>query len=384
MQTPFPTQGSLPIPLTSFVGRDEEIATIADLLGSRRLVTLTGAGGSGKTRLVLEVAARLGERFADGVVFVDLGPLCDPELVIPTTARALGIRDAGDQPLADRLAEYLSDKHLLLLLDNFEHLLEAAPRLPDLLRAAPHLAVLATSRASLRVRGETELMVAPLACPDPARLPDLETLAASDAVTLFVRRATAADPDFRLTAENAQTVAAICARLDGLPLALELAAARLKVLTPAALLSRLYGRPPESPLHLLTGGARDLPARQHTLRDASAWSYDLLSPAEQRLFRRLAVFVGGCRLGAAEAVGNAPGDLGSDVLDSVASLVDNSLLVRDIGPAPLAGGAQPRPAGGLEGSPPYEQEARFRMLGPVRRLVLEPLAGSEEEEAVRR
>ena len=238
--------------------------------------------------------------FPDGVVFVDLSPLTDPDLVVPTIAAALGVREVTGQPLLETLSTFLAPKRLLLVLDNCERVLAAAADIVTLLAASPGLTVLATSREPLRVRGEREFPLLPLPLPAADRLPAIAELAQVPAVALFVERATAVQPTFALTADNAAAVAAICQRLDGLPLAIELAAARVKVLPPAALLARLERRLP-----LLTGGGRDLPARQRTMRDAIAWSYDLLSPEEQALFRRLAVFAGGFTLEAAEAVADA-------------------------------------------------------------------------------
>src|SRR5215207_8246865 len=290
---------NLPIQPNPLVGREAELVTLSDLLMHEdvRLVTLTGVGGTGKTRLALQVAADLLDRFDDGAFFVDLAPLADPAFVLPTIAATLGIREAGDRSLRDSLVAYLTGKHLLLLLDNFEHLLAASSVVADLLAACAELKVLATSRAPLHVRAEREFPVPAMALPDPAGPPALHRLAEVAAVTLFVQRAQAAKPDFALTAENAAAVADLCVRLDGLPLAIELAAARVKLLPLPALLTRLERRLP-----VLTGGPRDLPARQRTLRDTIAWSHDLLSPQEQTLFRQLSVFAGGATLEAVEAV----------------------------------------------------------------------------------
>jgi predicted ATPase len=315
-----------------------------------RLVTLTGVGGTGKTRLALQVAADLLDRFDDGAFFVDLAPLADPAFVLPTIAATLGIREAGDRSLRGSLIAYLTGKHLLLILDNFEHLLAASSVVADLLAACADLKVLATSRAPLHVRAEREFPVPPLALPDPTQLPVLNRLAEVAAVTLFVQRAQAAKPDFALTAENAAAVAALCVRLDGLPLAIELAAARIKLLPPLSLLARLERRLP-----VLTGGPRDLPARQRTLRDTIVWSHDLLSPEEQTLFRRQAVFAGGSTLEATEAVANPDGDL--DVFAVLAALVDHSLL---------------RQSEGADGEP------RFVMLETIREYGLERLAERDD------
>lgn len=316
---------NLPVPPHPLVGREAAVAQAVALLSELgiRLLTLTGPGGTGKTRLGLAVAAAMRPAFADGTYFVALDVLTDPALVVPTIAATLSVREDGGRPLGDTLREWLRGRATLLLLDNCEQVVAAAPALADLLAAAPGLALLATSRVPLRLAGEHELAVPPLALPDAARATDVAAVAASPAVRLFVARARAVRADFALTAENAAAVAGICARLDGLPLALELAAARVRLLPPAALLARLEQR-----LALLTGGPRDRPDRQRTLRAAIDWSYRLLSPEEQALFARLAVFVGGRTLDAIAAICDAEGDLGLDVLDGVEALVSHSLLVQ--------------------------------------------------------
>src|SRR5581483_6249223 len=305
---------NLPAPATPLLGREQAVREATSLLRrpELRLLTLTGPGGSGKTRLALAVAEAMLPEFSDGVRFVSLAAVADPEFVPAAIAAAFGVREAPGQPLLDTLSAYLREKVSLLVLDNFEHLLPAAPVVSDLLARCPRLMVLATSRAPLRLAGEQELPVPPLALPDVDAAPAPAPLLASPAVALFCDRAQAVRPDFALTAANAAEVAALCRRLDGLPLAIELAAARVRVLSPAALLARLG-----QGLEVLTGGPRDAPARQRTLRDTIAWSVGLLGPAEQALFRRLAVFAGGCTLAAAEAVGNPERELGIDTLDGL-------------------------------------------------------------------
>jgi predicted ATPase/DNA-binding XRE family transcriptional regulator len=346
-----------PTPLTSFVGRQREVAEVSELLrrADVRLVTLTGPGGVGKTRLALRAAEALAPEFADGVVFVDLTPLTDSALVAPAVAGVLGVRETGTRPLVEPVIEALRGRDLLLLLDNFEHVVEAAPLMVSLLSGCPRVNLLVTSREPLHLSAEWIVAVPSLDPPDlNLPLPDLAT---ADAVRLFAQRAQAARADFALTEQNAAAVAAICVRLDGLPLAIELAAARVPHLPPATLLQRLEQRLP-----LLTGGARDLPERQRTMRDAIAWSHDLLSPEEQALFRRLAVFVGGSTLEAAEAVAGRPTDPSGAVLDGVAALVDKGLL---------------RQENGTDGEP------RYRMLETVREYGVEQLMASGEEGAVR-
>jgi non-specific serine/threonine protein kinase len=286
-----------------------------------RLLTLIGPGGIGKTRLALQAAAEVASAFSDGVACVLLATVSDPTHVVATIAQALDIQEVGGRPLLDLIAAHLRPRALLMVLDNCEHMMSALPLVADLLAGSPRLSVLATSRAPLRLRGEQEYPVPPLALPAVDRPVTVDLLSEAAATTLFIERARNVRPDFPLTDATAPAIAAICRRLDGLPLAIELAAARSKVLPPPALLARLERR-----LSLLVGGARDLPARQQTLRGAISWSYDLLSPDEQALFRRLSVFRGGCTLDAAEAVCTAAGPLPFDLLDGLASLVDNSLL----------------------------------------------------------
>ena len=342
-------------PLTPLIGREREAAELDALLaaGVVRLLTVTGPGGSGKTRLALEVVGRFQEAFADGVVLVDLSPLRDAALVLPAIAGALGVRERTGHPLLETLAAFLGPRRVLLLLDNCEQVLEAAPDLATLLAASPGLTVFATSREVLRIRGERVFPLQPLPLPAERCLP-IDELARVPAVALFVERAQSAAPSFALTPENAEAVASICRRLDGLPLAIELAATRVTVLPPLELLNRLA-----RPLPLLTDGSRDLPPRQRTMREAVAWSYDLLTGDEQRLFRRLCVFVGGWTLEAAGAVA-APGD-DAELLQGLASLADKSFIRLH------ARGDLPR----------------YGMLETIREFGLEQLAASGEEMAVR-
>jgi predicted ATPase/class 3 adenylate cyclase len=328
---------NLPVQPTPFIDREREVPAVRGLLARQevRLLTLTGPAGTGKTRLALQVAAEALDEFADGVYFVPLAPISDPGLVVPAVAQALGVREVAGHALVEGLHEALRARpRLLLVLDNFEQVLGAAPRVAALLAACPRLNVLVTSRAVLHLAGEHDFPVPPLTLPERRTLPPLERLAQYEAVRLLLERARAALPDFAITDANAPAVAEICHRLDGLPLALELAAARVRHLSPQALLARLERRLP-----LLTGGPRDLPARHRTLRGAIAWSYDLLGPEEQALFRRLAVFAGGCTLEAAEAVcgagspGGAQLEAGPAVLDGLGLLAHN---LRAVGRA-LAG-----------------------------------------------
>jgi predicted ATPase/class 3 adenylate cyclase len=314
---------NLPLQLTSFIGREAEIAAVGDLIERARLVTLTGPGGTGKTRLSLQVAAERLTRYADGAFFVELAPVTDSSLVPSAIASAIDVREAPDRALIDAIKETLRDRELLLVLDNFEQVTDAAPQVTELLSAAPRLRILVTSRGALHVHGEHEYAVQPLSIPDPAHLPAAEAISQFEGVALFVERAMAVRSGFRVTNQSAPAIAEIVARLDGLPLAIELAAAKAKLFGPEAILGRLGSR-----LAFLGGGARDLPARQQTLRNAIDWSYSLLPEGEQRLLQRVAVFVGGCSLDAVEAVCR-PGELGLDTLGGIEALVDQSLIRRD-------------------------------------------------------
>ena len=345
---------NLPTQLTSFLGRQREIAEARQLLLDGRLLTLTGPGGTGKTRLSLQIAADATDRFPDGIYFVPLGTITQADLVLPTIAQALGLVDPGMHAL-DRLVEHIGPKCFLLVLDNFEQVNDAAPEVAELLMRAPKISVLVTSRSPLRVSGEQEYPVPPLGVPDPSHLPDLEQLSTYESVALFVERAMAVRPDFAITSANAPAVAEVCVRLDGLPLAIELAAARVRVLSPQAIMERLGDR-----LKLLSGGSRDLPERQQTLRGAIAWSYDLLEEGDQRVFARLAVFAGGGTLDAFERVVFDPDD-GADPLDAITSLVDKSLVRQE---TELTG------------------EPRFRMLSTIREFAMEQLAERGEDETL--
>ena len=352
-----PGATTLPTPVDSLIGREREIAEVRQLLASGRLVTLTGPGGIGKTRLAIAVAHAVTGAFPDGVCFVDLAPLRAPALLASAIAQALDVRETSAQPLVASLVAFLRDKRLLLALDNVEHLVEAAPLVSQLLEQAAQLTVLATSRMRLGLRGERSYAVPALAAPDPVPFPTDQVLAAYPATALFLERARAITPDVGLTGQDARAVAEICRRLDGLPLAIELAAARTMALSPRALLARLDRR-----LLLLTGGGRDLPERQQTLRKTIEWSYDLLAPDEQRLFQQVAVFVGGWTLDAAAAVLRLDGDPAVDLLERLVSLVDQSLVTRRT---------------------QVDGEVRFGLLETIREFGLERLADSGDEPAVR-
>jgi len=352
------TPSNLPPQMTTFIGRRREAEEVAELARRGRLVTLIGPGGTGKTRLSLQVATQLRPEFSGGAYFVDLSLLTDPTLVPSTIAAALGVREQPGQPILESLQAHLRDLELLLVLDNFEQVQSAGPLVGRLLEAAAQLTVIVTSREVLHLRGEQEYAVPPLGLPNLAALPPFDTLSQYDAVALFIQRAQAVRRDFAVDNHNAPAVAAICARLDGLPLAIELAAARVKVLSPEAILARL-----EKSLSLLTSTSRDLTERQRTLRGAVDWSHELLDPGERTLFRRVGVFVGGCSIAHAEAICDPDGALGIDMLDALSALVDKSLL-RQV--------------------PAADDEPRFGMLETIREYALERLAESPEWEDVRR
>jgi len=357
-----PRPNNLPVQRTAFIGREHEAADLRQLLNRTdvRLVTLTGPGGIGKTRLALQVAGEIADQFPGGVYFVSLSAVGEIGAMASAIGQAMGVREIGNKSPQESLMECVGSlsQPALLLLDNFEHLVSSAGFVSQLLTAGPKLKVVVTSQAPLHVYGEHEFPVPPLALPDPKSIPPVEVLSRLPAIALFVERAKAVKHEFALTKENGSEVAAICTRLDGLPLAIELAAARIKLLSPSAMLSRLERR-----LNLLTGGARDLPTRHQTLRNTVDWSYSLLNGAEQTLLRRLSVFTGGCTLEGVEAVCDTKGDLGLDVLDGMASMVDKSLVQQ------------------VE---QVDKETRFFMLSTIREYALERLAQSNDEAATRR
>jgi predicted ATPase/class 3 adenylate cyclase len=363
---------NLPTQLTTFVGRDAELEAAARLLAGTRLLTLTGPGGTGKTRLSLQLAARSSDDFPDGIFFVPLEPIRDRMLVAPRIASTLGVAESTARSIDESLADWLRDKRLLLVLDNFEQVVAAAPIVADLLRAAPGIKAVVTSRAVLHVSGEQEYEVPGLpAPPDPSqesgmermtrgggdRPIDLVALGQYAAVRLFIERAVAVRPGFSVTNENAPAVAAISARLHGMPLAIELAAARIKLLSPDAILVRL-----DHQLDVLAAGARDLPERQQTLRGAIAWSYDLLDEGGKRLLDRLSVFAAGCDLASAEAICGPSSEIGGDILDGLMALVDQSLVK-----------VEESAAG----------ETRFRLLDTIREYAAEQLEADGETDLIR-
>jgi predicted ATPase/class 3 adenylate cyclase len=349
------TPNNLPTRLTTFLGRDAEIGAIGALLAEHRLLTLTGPGGTGKTRLSLEVAGRVMRHYPDGVWFVELTPIRDADLVPSTIAQTLGLPERGGRPPIERLVDHLGTRRALIVLDNFEQVVAAGAYVNQLLTACPNLTVLISSRSALQVSGEQEFPVPPLELPDPANLPPLAQLSQYEAVALFIERARAVKPGFEVTNENAPAVAEICVRLDGLPLAIELAAARIRVLTPQTMLGRLGDR-----LGLLSAGSRDLPERQQTLRGAIAWSHDMLEEGDRELFARLSVFVGGAAIAEVESVCTGEG---GDALTGLTSLTEQSLV---------------RQTEGIDG------EARFTMLETIREFAIEQAKERGQWDALRK
>jgi len=355
VETSAPYDLDLPVHLTSFIGRDEEIEDIKDLLETNRLVTLVGPGGTGKTRLAIQVVLETVSQYEDGVAFVDLAPVTDPDLMLNAIANSLGIVEHAGKDMLEAVRIRLADKHMLIIIDNAEHLLDSVSLLSELLAFSPIVYILATSREPLRLYGEQQYAIPPLQVPDLETTQSASELVGYEAVTLFTQRAQAIDPAFQLTEENAEIIARICARLDGLPLAIELAAARIRLFPPEKMLSKL-----EDSLRLLTGGPRDVHPRQQTLRDAIAWSYNLLDEGEKILFARLGVFSGGRTMDAIEAV-CAPG-ITIDVYDGIYSLLSKSLLYQEES---------------------ADGEPRFLMLETLHEYASECLVQSGEEEAIR-
>ena len=348
---------NLPDPAAPLVGRAADLASIIELVREHRVVTITGPGGVGKTRIVVELGRLLAPEFLDGAAFIELADVTEPANFLPALAKALDVKEAVGRTLGDGVVSLIGEKKALLLLDNLEQVVSAASEVARLAESCSRLRIVTTSRTRLRIAAEREYPLAPLALPPSTDPGSTGSLMAYSAIALFVERARKNRTSFELTPENAGAVAAICRRLDGLPLALELAAARLRLLSPEALLERL-----DRALDVLTSGARDTPERQQTLRATIDWTHELLSPPEQALFRRLGVFLGGTTLEAAEAVADARQDLGVDVLDAMSSLVDKSLLrCRDA----------------------TAEDPRFEMLEIVREYALERLAKSGEERAMR-
>jgi predicted ATPase/transcriptional regulator with XRE-family HTH domain len=360
----YPT--NLRTPLNRLIGREHELEVIRNLIlgQSVRLLTLTGPPGIGKTRLATQVGLDMLDEFPDGVFFVPLASLTEPDMVLNTIGSTLGLQDAGYEQWVPLLVNHLRDKEALLILDNFEQVIEAGPEVVGLIESCLRLNVIVTSREPLRTRGEQRYPVPPLAVPDPAGTSSAETLARFSAVSLLVDRARAVEPDFALTDENAASIAAICAQTNGLPLTIELIAARIRMLSPQALLARMVGTHGSEQLQLLTGGALDLPARHRTVRDAITWSYNLLDEGERKLFARLGVFTGGWTLAAVEAICNAAGDLPLNILEGVSLLLDKSLLER-------------------EREPNVKFEPRFTMLEVIREYAGERLAERNEEAEIR-
>ena len=346
----------LPIPPTSFIGRDVEVRSLTNLLRQpgTRLVTVTGSPGIGKTRLTLATAGMMAEEFADEAIFVPLAPLRDAALVPGVLAQTLGVRPVDSKPVEQQIIDHLRTKHILLVVDSFEHVLDAGSTLAQILVTCPRVKLLVSSRAALNIQGEHRFDLGPLDLPSPGHVPTLADLPHFSALQLFSERARPVNPNFQLTADNATAIVEICRRLNGLPLAIELASARVNVLSPQELLARL-----DRQLHVLTGGPRDLPERHRTMRRAISWSYELLTEREERLFRRLAYFSGDFSLEAAEAIATVGEDASHSVLDDLTSLVDKSLVMT---------------------VPGHTDGSRFTMLEAIREFGLELLLERDELE----